>query len=149
MEIAGTVSSLLDQKDRQVWSVEPNATVFDAIALMAEKNVGALPVVTRGKLVGIITERDYTRKVILKGKSSKETAVNDIMTGSLITASPRDAVTVCMELMTTRRVRHLPVVDEGKLIGIVSMGDIVRWVIEAQAATIDQLHEYVIGAVPV
>jgi len=146
MEVAGTVSSLLSQKKvAEVWSIEPETTVYDAIALMAEKNIGALPVLTRGKLVGIITERDYTRKVILKGKSSKDTAVKDIMTGALVLAASDDTVTDCMKTMTERRVRHLPVMEDGKLVGILSMGDVVRWVMGAQAATIDQLQSYVTG----
>lgn len=149
MEIAGTVTSILSQKDGQVWSIAPDTTVFDAIALMADKNIGALPVLSGSKVVGIITERDYTRKVVLKGKSSKDTAVKEIMTGALILAHPGDSVSECMEIMTQRRVRHLPVVDRGQLLGIISMGDLVRWVIETQAATIDQLEQYVTGATPV
>lgn len=150
MEVAGTVSSILDRKNiTEVWSIAPEATVFEAISLMAEKNIGALPVLARGKLVGIITERDYTRKVIIKGKSSKDTAVKDIMTGSLLLASPGDSVAGCMKTMTERRVRHLPVVDGGAVTGMLSMGDVVRWVMDAQAATIDQLHEYVTGSTPV
>jgi CBS domain-containing protein len=146
MEVAGTVNSILTQKKvAEVWSIGPETTVFDAIALMAEKNIGALPVLTRGKLVGIITERDYTRKVILKGKSSKDTEVKDIMTGALVLAAPDDSVADCMKTMTERRVRHLPVLQDGKLVGILSMGDVVRWVMEAQAATIDQLQNYVTG----
>lgn len=146
MEVAGTVSSLLSQKKvAEVWSIEPEATVYDAIAMMAEKNIGALPVLMRGKLVGIITERDYTRKVILKGKSSKDTSVKDIMTGALVLAASGDSVADCMKTMTERRVRHLPVMEDGKLVGILSMGDVVRWVMEAQAATIDQLQNYVTG----
>lgn len=146
MEVAGNVSSILSQKKvAEVWSIGPEATVFDAIALMAEKNIGALPVLARGKLVGIITERDYTRKVILKGKSSRESAVKDIMTGALLLAASDDPIAGCMKTMTERRVRHLPVVEDGKLIGILSMGDVVRWVMESQAATIDQLQNYVTG----
>ncbi len=149
MEVAGSVTSLLTQKDSEVWTIAPEAMVFEAIALMAAKNVGALPVLSYGKLLGIITERDYTRKVILKGKSSKETAVKDIMTGALVLASPRDDISSCMATMIERRVRHLPVVEGEKLIGILSMGDLVRWVIGAQAATIDQLESYVTGGAPV
>lgn len=146
MEVAGTVSSILSQKKfAEVWSIGPDDTVFDAIAMMAGKNVGALPVLARGKLVGIITERDYTRKVILKGKSSKETAVKDIMTGALVIVGPDEQVSSCMKTMTERRVRHLPIVKGGELVGILSMGDVVRWVMGAQAATIDQLHNYVTG----
>ncbi len=147
MEVAGNVSSILARKKiSEVWSVGPEATVFDAIALMAEKNVGALPVLANGKLVGIITERDYTRKVILKGKSSKETPVKDVMTGALMIASPNDPISGCMKTMTDRRVRHLPVVEGNQLIGILSMGDVVRWVMESQAATIDQLQNYMTGS---
>jgi CBS domain-containing protein len=145
VEVAGTVNSLLTHKGSQIWSIGPTATVFEAIALMAEKNIGALPVLAGEKLVGILTERDYTRKVILKGKSSKQTAIEDIMTGALVVASPNDSVTGCMKIMLERRLRHLPVTEGEKLIGIISMGDLVRWVISAQAATIDQLESYVTG----
>jgi CBS domain-containing protein len=147
MEVAGTVSSLLTQKDSHVWSIAPEARVFEAIALMAEKNIGALPVLSGGQLLGIITERDYTRKVILKGKSSKETPVKDIMTGALVIVGPNENISACMATMIERRVRHLPVVEGGKLIGILSMGDVVRWVMGAQAATIDQLQSYLTGGV--
>ncbi len=145
MEIAGSVSSILQHKGAQIWSIGPKATVFEAIALMAEKNVGALPILAGEKLVGILTERDYTRKVILKGKSSKQTPIEDIMTGSLVVAGPNDSVTGCMKIMLERRLRHLPVMENEKLMGIISMGDLVRWVISAQAATIDQLESYVTG----
>lgn len=146
MEVAGNVSSILARKKlSEVWSVGPESTVFDAIALMAEKNVGALPVLAGGKLVGIITERDYTRKLILKGRASKETPVKDVMTGTLMIASPNDPIDGCMKTMTERRVRHLPVVEDGRVIGIISMGDVVRWVMESQAATIDQLQSYMTG----
>ena len=148
MEVAGTVTSLLSQKNPAIWSIGPDATVFDAIALMAEKNIGALPVLSSGRLLGIVTERDYTRKVILKGKSSKETPVNEIMTAALILAGPQESVANCMTTMIENRVRHLPIVESGKLLGIVSMGDLVRWVIDAQAATIDQLERYMTGGAP-
>lgn len=148
MEIAGTVSSLLTQKESEVWFIEPDATVYEAIALMAEKNIGALPVLSAGQIVGIVTERDYTRKVVLKGKSSKETPVKAIMSGSPILAEPGENITDCMATMIERRVRHLPVVEGGKLLGIISMGDLVRWVIDAQAATIDQLERYMTGGAP-
>jgi CBS domain-containing protein len=148
MEIAGSVSAILAHKGSAVWSIAPNATVFDAIQLMADKNVGALPVVEDGRLAGIISERDYTRKVILKGKSSKETPVRDIMTQELITAHSGDSVTECMRVMTDKRIRHLPVMDGSKMIGLVSIGDLVRRIISAQTATIDNLEKYITGDYP-
>ncbi len=146
MEVAGTVSGILAQKGSTVWSIAPTAMVFDAIALMAEKNIGALPVVENDKLIGIISERDYTRKVILKGKSSKETRVEEIMTRELVTANLSDTVVGCMHAMTEKRVRHLPVVEGAKMIGVLSIGDVVKWFISAQAATIDNLEQYISGA---
>jgi len=148
MEIAGSVGGILASKGSAVWSIAPNAMVFDAIQLMAEKNVGALPVVENGKLVGIISERDYTRKVILKGKSSKETPIKDIMTQELLTVHPGDSITECMRLMTDNRVRHLPVIEEDKMVGLVSIGDLVRRIISAQTATIDNLEKYITGDYP-
>src|SRR6516164_2558540 len=145
---AGTVGMLLARKNPAVWSISPDATVFEAIQLMAEKNVGALPVVDKSRLVGIISERDYTRKVILKGKSSKDTPVNDIMTRELVTTDPEGSVTECMRLMTEKRVRHLPVMVEGKMIGILSIGDLVRRIISAQTAAIDNLEKYITGDYP-
>ena len=146
MEIAGTVSGILAQKGSTVWSTAPTAIVFDAIALMADKNVGALPVVENDKLVGVISERDYTRKVILKGKSSKETRVEDIMTREIVTANPGDTVVDCMRVMTEKRVRHLPVIEGDKIIGIVSIGDLVKSIIGDQKFTIDQLNHYISGS---
>ena len=146
MEVAGTVGGILAQKVSTVWSIAPTAMIFDAIALMADKNIGALPVVENDKLIGIISERDYTRKVILKGKSSKETHVQEIMTQQLVTANPGDTVVDCMRVMTEKRVRHLPVMEEGKMTGMLSIGDVVKWLISAQAATIDNLEQYISGA---
>jgi CBS domain-containing protein len=146
MEIAGTVSGILAQKGSTVWSIAPAAMVFDAIALMADKNIGALPVVENDRLIGIISERDYTRKVILKGKSSKETRVEEIMTRELVTAKPSDTVIDCMRVMTENRVRHLPVMEGAKMIGVLSIGDVVKWLISAQAAAIDNLEQYIAGA---
>jgi CBS domain-containing protein len=148
MEIAGTVSRILAQKPASVWSISPQTMVYDAIALMAEKNCGALPVVENGRLLGVISERDYSRKVILKGKSSRETPVRDIMATDLFVAHPEDSVTDCMRVMTERRVRHLPVMDGNRLIGIVSIGDLVNWTISAQQATIDHLERYITGDYP-
>ena len=135
MEVAGTVSGILAQKGSTVWSIAPTAMVFDAIALMADQNIGALPVVDNDQLIGIISERDYTRKVILKGKSSKETRVEEIMTRDLVTANPGDSVMECMRVMTEKRVRHLPVMEGTKMMGVLSIGDVVKWLISAQAAT--------------
>ena len=123
----GTVRVLLARKDSAVWSISPNATVFDAIQLMADKNVGALPVVDNSRLVGIISERDYARKVILKGRYSKDTPVRKIMTQELLTAIPSDSITKCIRVMTEKRVRHLPVLEGTNLIGIVSIGDVLKW----------------------
>jgi len=148
METIGTVDSLLKRKSAVVWSVSPDATVFDAIQKMADKNVGALLVMEGDVLIGIMTERDYTRKVALKGKVSKQTLVREILTGIIISAKPEDTVEHCMRLMTENRVRHLPVVDEGVVVGVVSIGDLVNWTISQQSATISQLHSYITGGYP-
>jgi CBS domain-containing protein len=148
MEVTGIVSTILAKKDPTVWSIAPNAMVIDAIQLMSEKNVGALPVVENVNLLGVISERDYTRKVILKGKSSKETPVRDIMTEQLITVNPGDSVTECMRIMTEKRVRHLPVLEGTRLVGILSIGDLVNWTISAQTATIENLERYITGDYP-
>ena len=148
-EISGKVSGILARKKvSTVWSIGPNATVIDAIRFMDEKNVGALPVVDNGKLVGIVSERDYTRKIILKGRSSKDTPVSDIMTRELVTVNPRDSVTECMRIITEKRVRHLPVLEGTNLAGILSIGDVVNWFISAQTATIDNLERYITGDYP-
>jgi CBS domain-containing protein len=149
MAVSGRVSAILAQKKvSTVWSIPPNAMVIDAIQLMDEKNVGALTVVENDTLVGIVSERDYTRKVILKGRSSKETPVSDIMTKQLLTVNPSHTVTECMRLMTEKRVRHLPVLEGSNLIGILSIGDVVNWFISAQTATIDNLERYITGDYP-
>ena len=145
MQITGTVVVILREKNSDLCSIEPTATVFQAIEMMAGRNIGALPVLERGKLVGMISERDYTRKVVLKGRSSKETPVGEIMTRNPVVVTPGDTVSDCMEIMTNERVRHLPVVDDGELVGILSIGDLVKWIMSAQTATIDQLTKYVFG----
>jgi CBS domain-containing protein len=145
MEISGTVSAILTQKTSDLWFIGPAETVFEAIKLMSEKGVGALPVMQDGRVIGMISERDYTRKVMLRGRSSKDTPVREIMTDTLVSASPGDSVAECMETMTERRIRHLPVMQDGRLVGIVSIGDCVKWIISAQGATIDQLTKYVFG----
>jgi CBS domain-containing protein len=143
MEDSGKVSSILaHQKTSTVWSIGTNAMVFDAIQLMDEKNVGALPVLEHGKLVGIVTERDYTRKVILRGRASKDTPVSDIMTRELLTVNPSSSITECMRIMSERHVRHLPVLDGTSLVGILSVGDVLNWIVWAQKATIDNLERY-------
>jgi CBS domain-containing protein len=148
MEISGSVGAILAHKGSAVWSIAPNSMVFDAIQLMADKNVGALPVVEKGELVGIISERDYSRKVILKGKSSKDTPVRDIMTQEPVTVHPGDSVGECMHVMTEKRVRHLPVMEGAKMVGLLSIGDLVRRIISAQTATIDNLEKYITGDYP-
>ena len=148
MEIAGSVGAILAHKGSAVWSIAPNAMVFDAIQLMADKNVGALPVVDNGQLVGMISERDYTRKVTLKGKSSKDTPVREIMTPELVTVNVTDTVSECMRVMTDSRIRHLPVMDGKEMIGLVSIGDLVRGIISAQTATIEALEKYITGEYP-
>ncbi len=145
MEIAGTVSSLLHEKNRPLSSIEPTATVYAAIELMAAQNIGALPVIEGGKLVGMFSERDYTRKVILQGRASKNTSVGEIMSRNPTTAKPGDSIGYCMRLMTEERVRHLPVLDGTTLVGILSIGDLVKWIISSQTATIDQLTKYIYG----
>jgi CBS domain-containing protein len=145
MNANGTIGEILNHKGASVWSISPNATVFEAIQMMADKNVGALLVIEGGKLVGIISERDYSRKVVLKGKSSRETAVREILSGHVIHATPAHTVEDCMRLMTDHRIRHLPVLDGDKIVGVVSIGDLVNWIISAQTSTIHQLRTYIGG----
>lgn len=148
MNLQDTISLVLKAKGGQVYSIEPEASVYQAIERMAEKGVGALLVISGGKLVGVLSERDYARKVILKGKLSKETPVSEIMTGKVITGSPSDTVDGCMRVMTDHRIRHLPVVEGERVVGMLSIGDLVKWVISAQEATIDSLHNYISGKYP-
>jgi len=137
------VRQLLDRKDRAIFSVEPEAPVLEAIRAMATHHVGALLVMQAGKLAGIVSERDYARKVILMGRSSADTPVRDIMSSPVLAVSPDDTVQKCMQLMTDRRVRHLPVVDGGTVIGMVSIGDLVKAVIAEQQQQIEQLESYI------
>ncbi len=140
------VSTLLRDKSPSVWSVPPTATVFEAIKLMAAKNIGALPVMSEGTLVGIFTERDYTRKVALFGKSSKETQVWEIISNQVVAVTPEHSVAECMRLMTENRVRHLPVLQNTELVGIISIGDLVNWTISTQEAAIEQMEQYISGS---
>jgi len=148
MAVVETVGSVLRDKGNQVWHIAPTATVFEAIAEMAERGVGALLVVSGDVLVGIITERDYARKVILQGRSSQHTTVAEIMTPSPITTTPDQTVTQCLVVMTRRRVRYLPVMENGSLTGMVSIGDLVNAIIKTQAFTIDQLQTYISADYP-
>jgi CBS domain-containing protein len=148
-QITGTVSQLLQDKPQGIHAIESSATVFDAIALMAERNIGGLPVIQQGRLVGMFTERDYTRKVMLRGRTSRETLVGEIMTRNPVVVELDDTVADCMKIMTEERVRHLPVMNGDALVGILSIGDLVKWIISAQDATIEQLTRYVFGEQPV
>lgn len=148
MDINTTVSSILDFKPTALWSVDPDTTVYDAIALMAEKNIGALPVMKAGRLLGMLSERDYTRKIVLRGRASRETKVGEIMTSDIVTVGPQELVVNCMQMMTDNHVRHLPVMDGSEVLGLVSIGDLVNWIIGVQANAIDDLERYVTGAYP-
>jgi CBS domain-containing protein len=149
MELFDDVESILDHKGHHIWFIGPDATVFDAIRWMSEKNVGALLVIESGDLLGIISERDYTRKVILKDRSSKHTMVRDIMTTDVMTIGDDATVEEAMRVMTKHRVRHLPVVDrEGHVTGIVSIGDLVERTIATQRLVLEQLEGYIIGRYP-
>jgi CBS domain-containing protein len=148
MNITGTVDAVLHQKTAQIWSVPPEATVFDAIKLMADKNIGALMVMNGQHLVGVFSERDYTRKIALKGKSSKDTPVREVVSTPVISVPPGATVEECMRTMTEHRVRHLPVLDGEKLLGVVSIGDLVNWTISAQHEALNQMADYISGKYP-
>ena len=148
MELHDRVGVVLGQKGREVWFVHPDATVYDAIALMAEKDIGALLVIAEGELVGVISERDYARKVVLEGKTPWALPVREIMSTSVTFVSPCHTIGECMSIMTDQRVRHLPVVEEGRVVGILSIGDLVKWIISAQQETIHQLQSYITGKYP-
>lgn len=137
------VRQLLDRKGRQVFSIAPEAAVLDAIRMMAERHVGALLVMQGETLSGIVSERDYARKVILMGRSSADTPVRDIMSAPVITVQPETPVQKCMQIMTEQRVRHLPVIDDGRVAGMVSIGDLVKVVIAEQQQQIEQLESYI------
>ena len=141
-----TVRDLLKAKGYEVYSISPDATVYDALKLMSDKEVGALVVLEDEKLVGIISERDYARKVILKGKFSKDIPVREIMAPEILCVSPSQTVEACMALMTDKRIRHIPVLEEDRLIGIISIGDVVKSVLSEQKLRIDQLEHYIRGS---
>jgi CBS domain-containing protein len=145
MQLSESIIPILRQKNGIVYSVSPSSSVYDAVAMMAEKQVGALLVIFQDKIVGIVSERDYARKVILKGRASKETAVAEIMSSPVITVSPEHTVGECMKIITDHRIRHLPVLDRERLIGVISIGDLVNWIITEQHETIRQLESYISG----
>ena len=138
-----TVRQLLEAKSPEIIAIGPEAPVIDAIRLMAERGIGALLVMQGARLAGILSERDYARKIVLQGRSSRDTPVRDIMTAEVVTVAPGDSIDHCMQLVTDRRIRHLPVVDGGAVIGVLSIGDLVKTVIELQRQDIDQLQRYI------
>ena len=145
MSLSSGIGVLMKHKGPETWTLPPSASVYDAIVLMAEKGVGALPVVEQGTLVGMLSERDYARKVILLGRSSKDTAVAEIMSSPVLTVTAAHTVADCMHIVTENRIRHLPVMDGERLAGIVSIGDLVNWVISDQQETIRHLEAYISG----
>jgi CBS domain-containing protein len=148
MKLHHCVNEVLTRKGCEVWSVGPTAPVFEAIFRMSQARVGALLVLEKAKLTGIVSERDYARKVILEGRSSKETLVREIMTQPVISVSPAATVDECMQLMTERRIRHLPVLEGQTVKGVVSIGDLVQWLLSAHEVMVDQLNNYITGRYP-
>lgn len=148
MNLTDSVRAVLRQKGEEVWSVTPDMWVYAAIETMASKYVGALLVIHQDRLVGIISERDYARKVILEGKSSKQTRVLEIMTSPAIFVSPESSVEECMRIMTNNHIRHLPVVENERVLGVISIGDLVKWIISAHEETIQHLQHYIAGGYP-
>jgi CBS domain-containing protein len=144
--IMTTVRSVLQTKDNTIWSIAPDALVFDALKIMADKNVGALLVMQKEKVVGIFSERDYARKIVLKGESSHTTAIKDVMTAGVLSVNPEQSIDECMTLMTNKHIRHLPVMENGNLIGLVSIGDVVKAIISEHEYTIKQLENYITGS---
>ena len=145
MDVSGTISAILGQKSGEIFSIPPDASVYDAIAMLDEKNIGAVLVMEGEKLVGMFSERDYTRKVVLRGKRSRETKVVEIMSRDLKVIHPQDGVEAALRLMTDKRIRHLPVLEGEKVVGVISIGDLVKWVISCQSATIAHLENYISG----
>lgn len=148
MEINGTVYDILHNKGGEIWTTKPEDSVYDAIRLMGEKNIGALVVLENSEVIGVLSERDYSRKVVLQGRTSRDTRVGDIISRPAITVCSKDGIETCMQLMTGKRIRHLPVVDDGLLVGLISIGDLVSWVMLSQRHTIQQLQGYISGDYP-
>jgi CBS domain-containing protein len=148
MDVSGTIDAILAQKGTEIFSVSPDMTVYEAIELMDNKNIGAVLVLEGDRLIGMFSERDYTRKIVLRGKRSRETKVSEIMSTQLTVTHPHEPVEKCLRLMTEKRIRHLPVLEGEKLRGLISIGDLVKWVISAQTATIAHLENYISGGYP-
>ena len=145
MDVSGHIGAILNQKERNIFSISPDSTVFEAIEMMDNKNVGALLVIKGDRLVGMISERDYTRKVFLRGKRSRETKVSEIMSSDVFTTHPSEGVDKCLRLMTDKHIRHLPVLDGDIVVGVISIGDLVKHVISCQSAAIAHLENYISG----
>lgn len=148
MEVHGTVRDILKMKNAEIWTTTPEDSVFDALRIMGEQGIGALIVVRSGEVVGVLSERDYSRKIVLKGRTSRDTKVGEIISPAS-TVCRRDTIEKCMQLMTSQRIRHLPVLDDDhRLVGVISMGDLVNWVMGSQRQTIQQLQGYISGEYP-
>ena len=148
MEISGTISAIVREKGGSVHTIAPDATVYDAIDVMADRNIGALLVMNGHRLLGVISERDYTRKVALKGKQSKQTPVSEIMLAPAISVSEDASIEECMELMTNHRIRHLPVLDGDRVVGVVSIGDLINWIINTQREVLNSMEDFICGKSP-
>jgi CBS domain-containing protein len=144
--IMATVKQLLESKDNHVWSISPETTVFEGLQFMAEKNIGALLVTRDDKLIGIFSERDYARKVILKGKASKDTTIGELMTREVVYTTPEDSLDECMALMIAKHIRHLPILNNDKLIGLLTLGDLVKQIMSNQEFKIQELEKYISGS---